>query len=60
MPVKRRCEQCRRVGTRGFSTHHATWQDPDGTWVVDINPQITCTNKTACRKRWPKRPTDES
>ena len=36
----RYCEQCRRIGKRGFKNF--------------IDPSITvCANKNACRKRWP-------
>jgi hypothetical protein len=42
----RYCEQCGRIGKRGFKNH--------------IDPAITvCTNKNACRKRWPKPARDD-
>lgn len=45
-----RCEQCGRVGTRGFKryptfTHHMFGAIP---------PITVCSNTNACRKRWPK------
>ncbi|WP_060887645.1 DNA translocase FtsK [Streptomyces caniscabiei] len=43
----RYCEQCGRIGKRGFRNF--------------IDPSITvCSNKAACRKRWPKPATDEA
>jgi len=42
----RHCEQCGRIGKRGFKNH--------------IDPSITvCANKNACRKRWPKPARDD-
>lgn len=44
---RKRCEQCGRVGTRGFKTLAAS----------EGIPSITvCTTQGACRKRWPKQP----
>lgn len=41
------CEQCGRVGKRGFKNL--------------IDPSITlCANKNACRKRWPKPACDDA
>ena len=43
----RRCDQCGRVGKRGFKNL--------------IDPSITvCANKNACRKRWPKPVQDDA
>jgi len=43
----RYCEQCGRVGKRGFKNL--------------IDPSITvCANKNACRKRWPKPVRDDA
>jgi DNA translocase FtsK/SpoIIIE-like protein len=40
-----RCEQCGRVGRRGFRTHSSE------------HAEVTvCASKTACRKRWPRNP----
>lgn len=54
--AKQRCEQCGRVGTRGF----IAWPEETLTLmsgVVETIPAITlCASKTACRKRWPKTP----
>ncbi|MEU5742007.1 DNA translocase FtsK [Streptomyces tendae] len=47
----RRCEQCGRIGKRGFHTH------------IDDKHDIrirVCANRTACRKRWPKPADDEA
>ncbi|MGW8703296.1 DNA translocase FtsK [Streptomyces eurythermus] len=45
------CEQCARVGRRGFRT---LTNDEHGISVT------VCANKNACRKRWPKPPIDEA
>lgn len=47
----RYCEQCGRIGRRGFQTLTDDEHDI----------QITvCTAKAACRKRWPKPPRDDA
>ncbi|MFJ3043544.1 DNA translocase FtsK [Streptomyces tendae] len=44
----RRCEQCGRIGKRGFQT------------IGDGEHTVTqCTNRAACRKRWPKPARDD-
>ena len=43
----RYCEQCGRIGKRGFQTLARD----------DISVTV-CANKTACRKRWPKPASD--
>lgn len=43
------CEQCGRVGKRGFQTLAAP----------DIPPITVCTAKAACQKRWPKPARDD-
>jgi hypothetical protein len=40
---EQRCEQCGRVGTRGFKTIPATEY---------TTPITVCANGNACRKRW--------
>lgn len=50
-PEPQRCEQCGRSGARGFKTLTA---DEHGISIT------VCSNKTACRKRWPKPPRDEA
>lgn len=51
-----RCEQCGREGTRGFTV----WPETPvtlGDGAVQIIPEFTmCSNKSACRRRWPKHP----
>ncbi|MFF4090363.1 DNA translocase FtsK [Streptomyces nigra] len=47
----RRCEQCGRVGRRGFQTLANEEQDV---------PITVCANKVACRRRWPKPSRDEA
>ncbi|WP_037825074.1 MULTISPECIES: DNA translocase FtsK [unclassified Streptomyces] len=44
----RHCDQCGRIGKRSFTVLEAP----------EIAPITVCTNKAACRKRWPKPPTD--
>ncbi|MFE0470545.1 DNA translocase FtsK [Streptomyces sp. NPDC058947] len=41
----RRCEQCGRIGKRGYRSHV---NDEHGISIT------VCSNKSACRKRWPK------
>ena len=43
-PELKRCEQCGRVGVRGFQTY--TTHAPA--------PITVCAAKAACRKRWPR------
>ncbi|CAM5249846.1 hypothetical protein SGLAM104S_01599 [Streptomyces glaucescens] len=46
----RRCEQCSRIGKRGFKTLASEEHDV----------QITvCSNRAACRKRWPRPARDD-
>jgi len=45
-----RCEQCDRIGVRGFTTYPK--HEP--------RPLTVCSNKAACRKRWPTPPVDEA
>ncbi|WP_074990927.1 DNA translocase FtsK [Streptomyces misionensis] len=45
------CQQCGRIGRRGFRTHTNDEQQ------ISIT---VCANKTACRKRWPNPPRDEA
>lgn len=52
MPETKSCAQCGRTGTRAFTTY-----PPAG---VGDRPLTVCSNKRACRKRWPKPVTDES
>jgi hypothetical protein len=50
-PQQQRCEQCGRTGTRGFRT------------LTNDEHRIritVCSNKTACRKRWPRQLRDEA
>jgi hypothetical protein len=47
------CEQCGRVGTRGFKTL-ITFLDGRA-----VGPITVCSNTNACRKRWPKVSDDE-
>ena len=42
--LARRCEQCGRIGRRGFHTHA---DHERGIYIT------VCANKAACRKRWP-------
>jgi hypothetical protein len=52
---QRRCDQCGRVGRRGFKSLGPTVVD----WLGEpfTIPAITlCANSTACQKRWPKVP----
>lgn len=45
----RYCEQCGRIGKRGFRN------------LIHENGSLTeCSNRQACRKRWPKPATQES
>lgn len=44
------CEQCGRVGTRGFRT-----QEPG----QGFKPLTTCSNVPACQRRWPKPKRDD-
>ncbi|MFJ9671402.1 DNA translocase FtsK [Streptomyces sp. NPDC101221] len=44
----RRCEQCGRIGKRGFQTIGA-----------DEHTVTQCVARTACRKRWPKPARDD-
>jgi hypothetical protein len=46
----RRCEQCGRIGKRGYQT---LGDDDHGIRIT------VCANKAACRKRWPKPARDE-
>ena len=46
----RYCEQCGRIGKRGFTTLPTT---------EHTEPITTCSAKAACRKRWPKPTVDE-
>lgn len=44
----RYCEQCGRIGKRGFRN------------LIHENGSLTeCSNRQACRKRWPKPPVEE-
>lgn len=54
----RLCGQCGRSGTRGFTVRPA---GPVNTAVgeVWIDELVQCTNRTACQKRWPRRPSDD-
>ncbi|MFE2047938.1 DNA translocase FtsK [Streptomyces sp. NPDC059459] len=45
----RYCEQCGRIGKRAF---HAIGNDDHGIRITE------CSNRAACRKRWPK-PTED-
>lgn len=47
----RYCEQCGRIGRRGFKT---LADDEHGISIT------VCANKNACRKRWPKPAVEES
>jgi hypothetical protein len=51
----KRCHQCGRVGTRQF----VPWPDRDveysGEVVMRAGEFWECSNKRACRGRWPKR-----
>ena len=47
----RRCEQCGRIGKRGFQT---LTNDEHDIRITE------CSNRTACRKRWPKPACDEA
>jgi len=50
-PRVQRCEQCGRRGTHGFTT----------LTTDEHRISITvCSNKAACRKRWPKPAIDEA
>lgn len=49
---KMRCQQCGRVGVRGFTRLPSEAAD-------SFPPIIVCANKDACRKRWPKLAGDE-
>ena len=50
-PELKRCAQCGRVGVRGFKTlKPGDFGGP---------PLTLCSNKNACRKRWPKQPVEE-
>ena len=46
----RRCEQCGRIGKRGFRTLASEEHD------IRITE---CSNRSACRKRWPKPARDD-
>ena len=46
----KRCAQCGREGVRGFTT------TPAGEYQgIAYDAITTCTGKTACRRRWPRR-----
>jgi hypothetical protein len=45
------CQQCGRIGRRGFQTLASDQHD------ISIT---VCANKTACRKRWPKPTQDDA
>lgn len=45
-----RCEQCGRIGKRGFRTLR---NDEHGIRITE------CANRVACRKRWPKPERDD-
>jgi len=50
-PEAQRCSQCGRSGTRGFTT------------LTNDKHRIritVCSNRNACRKRWPKPPRDDA
>lgn len=51
----KRCHQCGRTGTRGFTTAPAATVDyiPD-IEPFEVGPFVECASKAACRKRWPK------
>ncbi len=53
-----KCEQCGRVGTRQFdvmpaATVEMSWGPM---WIKEF---VQCSNKNACRKRWPKHEVQE-
>jgi hypothetical protein len=53
---KQRCEQCGRVGTRGFKTVGGEYEF-EGRLVGQS--YTVCASTQACRRRWPKRSEDE-
>lgn len=48
--LARHCEQCGRIGKRGF---RALRNDEHGIQITE------CSNRAACRKRWPKPARDD-
>lgn len=54
-----RCEQCGRVGTRGFRTFPDADAIHDGRVAVAAHSMTECANRDACRRRWPKPPMGE-
>lgn len=55
----RRCDQCGRVGSRGFRSLPAEPIELNGMVVVEADQFTECAAKAACRKRWPKPAGDE-
>lgn len=51
MAIEQRCEQCGRVGTRGFKTLMSD--------LAGVPRITTCSNLNACRRRWPKPARDD-
>lgn len=49
--VKQRCEQCGRVGVRGFRTFPDEDAYFDGQVVAKAHSYVECASKNACRKR---------
>jgi hypothetical protein len=52
--VERRCDQCGRVGTRGFRTSPDADAIHDGKVAVAAHSMTECVNRDACRRRWPR------
>lgn len=57
--AKQRCEQCGRVGVRGFRTYPDEDVFHGDQLVAAAHCRTECANKNACRKRWPKPTRDE-
>jgi hypothetical protein len=60
MAATKECQQCGRVGTRGFTTIPAqTVNVPAAGGPVDLPEFTECANRAACARRWPKHPKDD-
>lgn len=52
------CALCGRIGSRGFTVEPAGMLMLGDTTYL-IGESVTCTNKAACRKRWPQEARDD-
>lgn len=50
-PTPRQCDQCGRTGTRQFRTLDMSH--------IGAPDMVLCTNKNACRRRWPRPTRDD-